>query len=59
MPDSAAKKAWIKANTSQLTAKLNNNTDADIINYLKSVDNVAGTVKAAIREYMTTHKGEK
>lgn len=35
MPDSEAKKAWIKANTTVLTLKLNHNTDADLLEALQ------------------------
>lgn len=31
MPDSEAKKRWIKANTTHIAIKLNNHTDADIL----------------------------
>lgn len=31
MSDSDAKKAWMAANTTQVTLKLNNRTDADIL----------------------------
>lgn len=35
MADSAAKTKWIKENNDFLRIKLNHNTDADIIEYLK------------------------
>ena len=35
MPDSEAKKAWIKANTTVLTLKLNHNTDTDLLEALQ------------------------
>ena len=54
MPESEAKKAWMKANTVQATAKLNRNTDADIIDYFG--DKIpASVIKAALREYMKNH----
>lgn len=31
MPDSKAKREWIAANTTKITLKLNNRTDADIL----------------------------
>lgn len=34
MPDSKAKREWVKENTIFVGIKLNKNTDADIINYL-------------------------
>lgn len=58
MSDSEAKKAWMKANTVQATAKLNRNTDSDIIEYFG--DKIpAAIVKAALREYMENHQEEK
>ncbi len=35
MPDSTAKKEWMKANTTQIPIKLNNNTDSDILDALQ------------------------
>lgn len=35
MPDSEAKKAWIKANTTIVTLKLNHNTDTDLLEALQ------------------------
>lgn len=34
MSDSAAKKAWMSANTTMICIKLNNRTDADILSAL-------------------------
>ena len=52
-----ATKAQIKAsakydkeNTKGIYLKLNRTTDADIIEYLKGVDNVQGLIKKLIRE---------
>ena len=55
MPDSEAKKRWIKENTTVLRIKLNHNTDDDILRYLETVDSMAGVVKKAIREYIKNH----
>lgn len=52
MPDSAAKKAWIKANTTSERLKLNNNTDKDILQKLASVPSKQGYIKRLIREDM-------
>ena len=57
MPDSQAKKAWIKANTIQATVKLNRNTDTDIINYFGDKISAA-VIKAALREYIKNHPEE-
>lgn len=54
MPDSKAKKDWMKANTTMVTVKMVNKSDADILKYLK--DKAKATViKAALREYMEHH----
>lgn len=54
MGDSEKKKAWMAANTVQATAKLNRNTDADIIEYFG--DKIpAAVIKAVLREYMERH----
>lgn len=42
-----------RKNTKGLYLKLNKKTDADIIEYLKRVDNVQGLIKRLIREEMT------
>lgn len=41
-----------KNNTKQYPIRLNLNTDADIIDKLSSVDNIAGYIKELIREDM-------
>ena len=50
MPDSKAKKTWDKANTVMLCAKLNQHTDADILQYLACQPSKQGTIKQALRE---------
>lgn len=52
MPDSDAKKNWMKANTVQITAKLNQHTDADILQYLSIQPSKQGAIKQALREKM-------
>lgn len=39
-----------RANTTRFYIKLNNRTDADIIEQLRSVENVQGYIKSLIRE---------
>lgn len=57
MPDSEAKKEWMKANTTMVTVKMLNKSDADILEYLK--DKAKATViKAALREYIENHREE-
>ena len=41
-----------KQHTTTFLIKLNNNTDADLIEYLEQSGNKQGTIKAALREYM-------
>ena len=50
MPDSEAKRAWMKANTTKVSMKLNNKTDADILAKLGEVESKQGYVKRLIRE---------
>ena len=49
MPDSQAKKDWMRKNTRQLSIKLNRNTDADILQKIESMNNYAGYIKTLIR----------
>lgn len=49
MPDSDAKKAWMAANTTQVTLKLNNRTDADILAALEGKQKQT-EIKRLIRE---------
>ena len=46
---SVASMKYDKANTTDVRIKLNNNTDADILEKLNSVDNKQGYIKALIR----------
>lgn len=57
-PDSEAKKAWMRENTTMVTVKMVNKTDADILEYLQGKAK-ATIIKAALREYMTNHKEEE
>lgn len=49
MPDTPAKVAWDRNNTTQLKLKLNNRTDADILAWLEKQDSKQGAVKKLIR----------
>lgn len=42
-----------KEHTTTILIKLNNNTDADLIEYLNASGNKQGTIKAALREYIS------
>ena len=59
MPDSEAKRKWIKENTIIFSVKLMKRTEQDIIEYLEKMADqgvARGTVfKLAIREYMANH----
>ena len=46
-----------RENTTRINLKLNNRTDADIIEKLRSVESIQGYIKQLIREDMT--KGDK
>lgn len=54
MPDSPAKKKWLKDNSKAISFRLMLKGDADIIEYLETVP-TATTIKAALREYMAKH----
>ena len=54
MPDSEKKKQWIKENTTLATAKLNHNTDKDILQYYGGKPS-ATVIKIALREYIANH----
>jgi hypothetical protein len=45
-------KKYDKEHTTTILIKLNNNTDADLIEYLDQSGNKQGTIKAALREYI-------
>lgn len=47
---------WDLKNTTQIKLKLNNRTDADIIEWVKSLDNKQGTIKAIIRKHIREQK---
>ncbi len=54
---SEAQERWAKENTKQFKLKLHLRNDADVIEKLASVDNMAGYVKALIRADIA--KGEQ
>ena len=51
MPDSKAKQRWIRENTTKLTIKFMNKSDADILQYLEDKQK-ATVVKKALRDQM-------
>ena len=48
-----------KANTQFVGLKFNKNTDADILDYLNSVDNKQGYIKCLIREDIARSAGQQ
>lgn len=58
MPDSVAKKNWMKANTTFIGAKLNNNTDRDILDYLNGKQ-AQTEIKKALRYYIEHEEEHK
>lgn len=52
----AAQKRYDAQNTRVYTFKLNNKTDADLIEYLDGVPNKQGAIKAALREHIERRK---
>ena len=47
-----AQEKYDKANTVQITLKLNKKTDKDIIDYLNKCDNKQGFIKELIRDWI-------
>lgn len=58
MPDSEAKKTWMKENSKQYAIKVMKRTEDDILKFLESQEKPATTIKMAIREYMENHKND-
>ena len=62
MPESEARKKWVKENSIIFSIKLMKRTEGDIIDFLDKLGEQGvprGTIfKKAIREYMENHKGE-
>ena len=52
----AAQKRYDAQNTRVYTFKLNNKTDADLIEYLDGVPNKQGAIKTALREHIERRK---
>lgn len=50
MPDSEAKKRWVRENTTRIVMNLNHNTDRDILAKLNDQINIQGYIKRLIRE---------
>lgn len=54
MPESEAKKRWMQSNTTMVTVKMVNKSDADLLEFLEGKQK-ATVIKAALREYMINH----
>lgn len=48
---------WKAKNTTRIALRLNNNTDADIIEFLDTLNNKQGYIKDLIREDMKKQNG--
>lgn len=59
MADSAAKKAWRAVHTTRVVMDLNNNTDVDILNKLKTIPSKQGYIKALIRADINKNKKQQ
>ncbi|MBQ7656385.1 MAG: hypothetical protein IJI53_07235 [Clostridia bacterium] len=57
MPDSEAKKAWVKEHTTRIVMNLNHNTDADILQQLSKVESKQGYIKQLIRKEIEANAG--
>ena len=56
MSETAAKIAWVRENTTQVKLKLNNRTDADIIEWLNRQPSKQGSIKDLIRKSISRGK---
>ena len=56
MPDSPAKKAWMKENSKMYSLKIMKRTESDILEFLEQQERPVSTIKVAIREYIQNHK---
>ena len=59
MPDSEAKKRWMKENFWLIGFKVHRKHDADIVSFLETLgDEKQKVIKKALREYMKNHPDE-
>ena len=59
MPDSPAKKAWMKENSRTFSIKVMRRTEPDIIEFLENQEKPTTAIKEAIRFYIVNHKEEQ
>lgn len=57
MPDSEAKKRWMKENKARLTVSIMRRTEADILAKLEAQPQKAAYIKRLIREDIAREKG--
>lgn len=50
---------WKKENAKVILFRLYKNTDADLIQFFKGVDNTQGTIKRILRDYISRKEEEK
>jgi hypothetical protein len=55
-PETEAHKKWVKDNTVFIGIRLQNNTDKELIEFLSAQTSKQGAIKAALREYIASHK---
>lgn len=53
---SPADEAWKRANTTRMTFRFNNNTDAEVIERIKSQASMLGYIKRLVREDIDRNK---
>ena len=56
MPDSEAKKLWMKQNSRMYSIKVMRRTESDILEFLESQEKPISTIKEAIRFYLANKK---
>ena len=58
IPDSEAKKEWIRMNTTRIVMNLNNNTDKDVLLKLDEVPSKQGYIKQLIRDDISENESK-
>ena len=55
---SKAKADWMKKNSKMFAIRVMKATEAELYEYLMKQDSPSAVIKAALKEYMTTHPAE-
>lgn len=58
VPDSKAKKDWMRENTRVFAVKVMKRTESDLLEFLEKQERPSTTIKNALREYMKNHPEE-